>query len=89
MNYWESPDRSDRAHFFLAGGMLTAVNAQNGEIIPSFGKNGRVDLRIALYRQTTGRCRRATRADLREHDHHVAACAGRELRRHAGRSAGV
>src|SRR6187401_3181725 len=54
MNYWESPDRSDRRILFLAGGMLTAVNAQNGEIIPSFGNNGRVDLRIALYRQTTG-----------------------------------
>ena len=54
MNYWESPDRSDRRIFFLAGGMLTAVNAQNGETIPSFGENGRVDLRIALYRQATG-----------------------------------
>jgi len=51
MNYWESPDRSDRRILFLAGGMLTAINAQNGEIIPSFGNNGRVDLRIALYRQ--------------------------------------
>jgi len=54
MNYWESPDRSDRRILFLAGGMLTAVNAQNGEIIPSFGNNGRVDLRIALYRETNG-----------------------------------
>jgi quinoprotein glucose dehydrogenase len=54
MNYWESPDRSDRRIFFLAGGMLTAINAQNGEVIPTFGNNGRVDLRIALYRQTTG-----------------------------------
>ena len=51
MNYWESPDRSDRRLLFLAGGMLTAINAQNGEIIPTFGDNGRVDLRIALYRQ--------------------------------------
>jgi quinoprotein glucose dehydrogenase len=51
MNYWESPDRTDRRILFLAGGMLTAINAQNGEIIPSFGTNGRVDLRVALYRQ--------------------------------------
>ncbi len=51
MNYWESPDRKDRRIFFLAGGMLTAINAQNGEVIPTFGNNGRVDLRIALYRQ--------------------------------------
>jgi quinoprotein glucose dehydrogenase len=51
MNYWESPDRKDRRILFLAGGMLTAINAQNGEVIPTFGNNGRVDLRIALYRQ--------------------------------------
>jgi glucose dehydrogenase len=51
MNYWESPDRSDRRILFLAGGMLTAINAQNGEIISTFGNNGRVDLRVALYRQ--------------------------------------
>ena len=51
MNYWESPDRKDRRILFLAGGMLTAINAQSGEVIPTFGDNGRVDLRIALYRQ--------------------------------------
>ena len=51
MNYWESADRKDRRIFFLAGGMLTAINAQNGEAIPTFGANGRVDLRVALYRQ--------------------------------------
>jgi quinoprotein glucose dehydrogenase len=51
MNYWESPDRSDRRILFLAGGNLTAINAQNGEPIPGFGQNGRVDLRVALYRQ--------------------------------------
>jgi glucose dehydrogenase len=51
MNYWESPDRKDRRILFLAGGMLTAINAQDGEVIPTFGNNGRVDLRIALYRQ--------------------------------------
>jgi quinoprotein glucose dehydrogenase len=51
MNYWESPDRKDRRIFFLAGGMLTAINAQNGEVISTFGTNGRVDLRIALHRQ--------------------------------------
>ncbi len=51
MNYWESADRKDRRIFFLAGGMLTAINAQNGELIPTFGNGGRVDLRIAQYRQ--------------------------------------
>jgi len=51
MNYWESPDRSDRRLLFIAGGYLTAVNAQSGAAIPGFGDNGRVDLRIALDRQ--------------------------------------
>ena len=51
MNYWESPDRADRRLLFLAGGHLTAINAQTGDPIPTFGEKGRVDLRIALYRQ--------------------------------------
>jgi quinoprotein glucose dehydrogenase len=50
MNYWESPDRSDRRLLFSAGGHLTAINAQTGDPIPAFGANGRVDLRVALYR---------------------------------------
>src|SRR5438876_2902914 len=50
MTYWESPDRSDRRLLFIAGGYLTAINAQTGDPIPGFGDNGRVDLRIALYR---------------------------------------
>jgi quinoprotein glucose dehydrogenase len=51
MNYWESPDRSDRRLLFIAGGYLTAINAQTGEATAGFGDNGRVDLRIALPRQ--------------------------------------
>jgi glucose dehydrogenase len=51
MNYWESPDRSDRRLLFVAGGYLTAINAQSGDPIAGFGDNGRVDLRIALHRQ--------------------------------------
>ena len=51
MNYWESPDRSDRRLLFIAGGYLTAINAQSGDAIAGFGDNGRVDLRIALHRQ--------------------------------------
>jgi glucose dehydrogenase len=50
MNYWESPDRSDRRLLFIAGGHLTAINAQSGGAIAGFGDNGRVDLRIALDR---------------------------------------
>jgi glucose dehydrogenase len=51
MNYWESPDRSDRRLLFIAGGYLTAIDAQTGAAIAGFGDNGRVDLRIALDRQ--------------------------------------
>ena len=51
MNYWESPDRSDRRLLFIAGGYLTAINAQSGNPIAGFGNDGRVDLRIALQRQ--------------------------------------
>jgi quinate dehydrogenase (quinone) len=51
MNYWESPDRSDRRLLFIAGGYLTAINAQSGDAIAGFGDNGRIDLRIALQRQ--------------------------------------
>jgi glucose dehydrogenase len=50
VNYWESPDRSDRRLLFIAGGHLTAINAQSGDAIAGFGDNGRVDLRIALDR---------------------------------------
>ena len=51
MNYWESADRKDRRLLFLAGGHLTAISAETGDPIPTFGVNGRVDLRIALARQ--------------------------------------
>ncbi len=51
MNYWQSPDRADRRLLFIAGGHLTAINAQTGDPIASFGDNGRVDLRRALERQ--------------------------------------
>ncbi|HKB09522.1 MAG TPA: PQQ-binding-like beta-propeller repeat protein, partial [Vicinamibacterales bacterium] len=51
MNYWESPDRSDRRLLLIAGGYLTAIDAQRGDPIASFGDDGRVDLRIALHRE--------------------------------------
>ena len=50
MNYWESADRSDRRLLYLNAGNLTAISAQTGETITSFGTNGRVDLRVALWR---------------------------------------
>jgi quinoprotein glucose dehydrogenase len=54
MNYWESADRSDRRFIYLQRGDVIAVNAQNGEIITSFGNNGRVDLRDAMERKPAG-----------------------------------
>jgi quinoprotein glucose dehydrogenase len=54
MNYWESADRSDRRFVFLSGGSVTAINAQNGEVITSFGTNGKVDLRDAMDRKPPG-----------------------------------
>jgi glucose dehydrogenase len=54
MNYWESPDRSDRRFIYLQRGDVIAVNAQNGELITSFGNNGRVDLRAAMERPPAG-----------------------------------
>jgi quinoprotein glucose dehydrogenase len=54
MNYWESPDRSDRRFVYLQRGDVVAVNARDGELITSFGNNGRVDLRAAMDRPPTG-----------------------------------
>jgi quinoprotein glucose dehydrogenase len=51
MNYWESPDRSDRRLLLIAGGYLIALNTKSGDPILDFGDNGRVDLRIALHRE--------------------------------------
>jgi quinoprotein glucose dehydrogenase len=50
LNYWESRDRKDRRLLYLNAGNLTAIDARTGETITSFGKNGRVDLRVALWR---------------------------------------
>jgi quinoprotein glucose dehydrogenase len=51
LNYWESKDRKDRRLLYLNAGNLTAINAQTGETITTFGHNGRVDLRVALWRE--------------------------------------
>jgi quinoprotein glucose dehydrogenase len=50
LNYWESPDRSDRRLLYLNAGQLTAIDARTGALVSSFGTNGRVDLRDALWR---------------------------------------
>jgi glucose dehydrogenase len=54
MNYWESPDRSDRRFIYLQRGDVIAVDARTGELITSFGKEGRVDIRDAMTRRSAG-----------------------------------
>ena len=51
LNYWESKDRSDRRLLYLNAGNLTAISAKTGETITSFGHGGKVDLRVALWRE--------------------------------------
>ena len=81
LNYWESADRSDRRLLYLNAGHLTAINAQNGETITSFGTNGRVDLRVALVaRGTQPAADEQPGSHLREPDHHLAARARGWLR---------
>ena len=50
VNYWESADGSDRRLLFSAKNMLYAIDARTGKSIPTFGENGRVDLRKGLDR---------------------------------------
>ena len=50
MNYWESNDGKDRRLIFSTGNMLQALDAQTGRVVPSFGQDGRVDLRTGLDR---------------------------------------
>jgi quinate dehydrogenase (quinone) len=50
INYWESADRSDRRLLYSHNNLLQAIDARTGQSIPSFGVNGRVDLREGLDR---------------------------------------
>ena len=50
INYWESKDRSDRRLLFAANHRLQAIDARTGKSIPSFGKDGSVDLKEGLGR---------------------------------------
>jgi quinoprotein glucose dehydrogenase len=49
-NYWESKDRSDRRLIFAADSYLQEIDAHTGVTIPSFGNDGRVNLRKGLGR---------------------------------------
>ncbi|MEZ4699971.1 MAG: PQQ-binding-like beta-propeller repeat protein [Rhodothermales bacterium] len=48
--YWESANRSDRRLFVPRGNLLYAINAENGEGIPSFGPDGAIDVREGISR---------------------------------------
>jgi len=50
VNYWESADGSDRRLFVSTRNLLQAFDANTGKRIPSFGVDGRVDLREGLDR---------------------------------------
>ncbi len=50
INYWESPDRSERRLLFASNHFLRAIDARTGQAILSFGKNGAVDLKEGLGR---------------------------------------
>jgi quinoprotein glucose dehydrogenase len=50
MTYWESKDRSDRRLLFSMNNELHALDARTGKDIPSFGKDGAVDLREGVGR---------------------------------------
>lgn len=50
VNYWESRNAKDRRLIFSTENILQEIDAQTGETISSFGKNGRVDLRVGLDR---------------------------------------
>lgn len=44
--FWEDGD--DKRIFYAVGSYLLALNADKGKLIPTFGKNGKVDLRTGL-----------------------------------------
>jgi quinoprotein glucose dehydrogenase len=46
--YWQNGE--DKRLFFSAGQFLYAINAQTGKPVPTFGTNGRIDMRDALDR---------------------------------------
>jgi quinoprotein glucose dehydrogenase len=50
LNYWESKDRSDRRLLYCVDNYLVAIDARTGQSIPSFGENGRSDLRAGYDR---------------------------------------
>jgi glucose dehydrogenase len=50
INYWEDKDGTDRRLMFSMNNFLHEIDARTGRAIPSFGVDGRVDLRVGLDR---------------------------------------
>jgi quinoprotein glucose dehydrogenase len=50
INFWQSKDGSDQRLFIPIANHLEAINAKTGELITSFGTDGRVDLMAGLGR---------------------------------------
>jgi quinoprotein glucose dehydrogenase len=53
VNYWESKDGKDRRLIFSSNNFLQELDAQTGQLMTTFGVNGRVDLRVGLDRDPT------------------------------------
>src|SRR5581483_2814499 len=50
INYWESPDGTQRRLLFACNNILQAIDARTGKRIADFGRDGGVDLRDGLAR---------------------------------------
>jgi quinoprotein glucose dehydrogenase len=54
LTYWESKDRSDRRLILTSDSGIREINAKNGELIRTFGRNGHVDMRAGGDRRLGG-----------------------------------
>ena len=52
INYWQSKDGSDRRLLYASDHLLQSLDARTGRPILSFGRNGRVDLKEGLGRDS-------------------------------------
>jgi quinoprotein glucose dehydrogenase len=54
LTYWENKDRSDRRLIVTTNSGIREINAKNGELIRTFGRNGTVDMRTTTDRRLGG-----------------------------------
>jgi quinoprotein glucose dehydrogenase len=62
INLWQSRDGKERRLLFVVDDLLQAIDARTGKSIPSFGRNGAVDLREAADPRQLARRRLLLRA---------------------------